>query len=236
MMIATEAALGVRPASEYLFAIIASPVGSYFISAARPLTAWVADDFVRAAPGGTGAAKCGGNYAASLLAKQAADAQSCDEVLWLDAVERRWLEELSGMNVVAVTGSTLVRPPVGDTILDGITRRSLVELAPTLGYDVVERPVSIDEHCDGRTFDEAFACGTAAVVAPIGSVRSRRGSWAVGSGRTGPVTTRLCQALVSVQEGRAPDRFGWLHVVNPPVPSPMQKQSICTSSSGWSTF
>jgi branched-chain amino acid aminotransferase len=216
LMIATEAALGVRAANEYLFAVIASPVDSYFTSAARPLALWVADDFVRAAPGGTGAAKCSSNYAASLLAQQVASGQGCDEVLWLDADERRWLGELSAMNMFAVSGSTLVTPPVDDTILDGITRRSLLQLAPTLGYETVERPVSIDELCDGRTFDEAFACGTAAVVAPIGSIHSTRGTSAIGRGTPGPVTAHLRDALVSIQEGRAPDLFGWLEMVNPP--------------------
>lgn len=214
-MIATEAALGVRPADEYLFFVIASPVSSYFASGSHPLTVWVSPTYVRAVPGGTGAAKCSGNYAASLAAKLEAAEHGCDETLWVDALERRWVEELGGMNFIAVTtGGTLVTPPAAGTILDGITLRSLVELAAALGHRTEQRPISLDELC-GRDVAEAFACGTAAVVAPIGCVRTGEATAVIGDGGVGQVTARLRDELVAVQEGRARDRWQWLDIVVP---------------------
>ena len=220
MMFATEAGLGVRPALEYLFAVIASPVGAYFGRGDNPITVWASRDYTRAAPGGTGSAKCAGNYAVSLAAKQEAAAHGCDDTLWLDAVEHRWIEELGGMNVVFVRSdpdtATLVAPPISDTVLDGITRRSLLQLASQLRYHVVERPVSIEEACDGTSFDEAFACGTAAVVAPIGTIRSAAGERRIGTSQLRPVTVGLRDALVAVQQGGAEDRFGWRTAVTEP--------------------
>lgn len=222
VMIATEASLGVRPAGEYLFVVIASSVGSYFAAGMHAISVWATTDFVRAAPGGTGAAKCAANYAASLAGREQARAHGCDEALWLDAEHHRWVEELSGMNVVLVAGGgrrpVLVAPPVGETTLDGITRRSLLALAPRLGYDTVERPVGLDELCRPGSFVEAFACGTAAVVAPIGTVRSAAGDTVIGDGAPGAATTRLREALVAIQEGRAEDLFGWREPVTEPAP------------------
>lgn len=212
-MIATEACLGVRPSSEYLFFVIASPSGAYFNDGVQPITVRVADDAVRAAPGGTGAAKCAGNYAASLGAKKEAIAAGCDEVLWLDAVERHWVEELSGMNVVAVThDATVVSTNPSGTILDGITRRSLLQLAAHLGYEVSTRPLSIDEVCSGDVA-ELFACGTGAVVVPIGSVVRKDVAHPIGDSTEGPVTRRLREELVGIQAGRRPDPFNWTHPV-----------------------
>jgi branched-chain amino acid aminotransferase len=217
MMIATEASLGVRPANEYLFLVMASPVGPYFEQGVRPLAVATGHKFVRAASGGTGSAKCPGNYAASLLAKREATLLGCDEVVWLDARERRWVEELSGMNLFLVVRGpdatpTLVTPPLSDTILDGVTRRSLLQLARTAGYVAIERPIPIDEWRDGaRTGEvtEAFACGTAAAVAPIGVVRSRSDEVTIGDGSAGPVTMALRELLLGVQSGRREDNFGW---------------------------
>jgi branched-chain amino acid aminotransferase len=173
---------------------------------------------VRAAPGGTGFAKCGGNYGASLAAKQQAVAEGCDETLWLDALEHKWIEEMGGMNIVFVEdhggSAVLVTPPVHDTILDGVTRRSILELAPRLDLGVVERPVSLDELTAGA-FREAFACGTAAVIVPIGSVRSGSIEARVGDGAAGPMTMGIREALIAIQEGHAPDPFGWRHPVVP---------------------
>ncbi|HEU5084470.1 MAG TPA: branched-chain amino acid aminotransferase [Acidimicrobiales bacterium] len=215
MMIATEAALGVRPADEYLFAVFASPAAAYFGDEVRPVTVWAGGSQVRAAPGGTGAAKCSGNYGASHAAKAEAVARGCDEVLWLDAAEHRWVEELGGMNIVFVADvdgrPTLVTPPLTDTILDGVTRRSLLELGPGLGLGVEVRPVALEEVLAGR-FTEAFACGTAAAVVPVGAVRTPGGTTPIGGDRT-TVADRVREALLDVQHGVVPDVHGWLESV-----------------------
>jgi len=217
LMIATTPRLGVEPASEYLCVVIASPVGAYFSDGIRPLSVMVARDRVRAASGGTGNAKCAGNYGASLGARRGAVTAHCDEVLWLDAVEHRWVEELSAMNVFVVesragTPATVVTPPIGDTILAGITRASLLELAGHLGYRALEAPIALerwrrDAACGFAR--EAFAAGTGAVVAPIGRVHDGPTTWTIGDGTPGTVTLRLRAALLDLQEGRTPDPFGW---------------------------
>ena len=213
-MFATEVLLGVKPSAEYLYCIIASPVGSYFKSGAPAVTLWVSETYTRAAPGGTGAAKCGGNYAASLAAQAEATAEGCEQVVFLDAVERRWVEELGGMNVFFVfDDGSLQTPPLGGKILSGITRDSLIVLARDLGLTVREEPYAIDQwQADARSgrLTEAFACGTAAVVTPIGTVKGRRHGFTIGEGGAGPVAARLKAALLDIQNGRAPDRHGWL--------------------------
>ena len=219
-MIATEAMLGVRPADEYLFMLIASPVDRYFPGELRPVSVWISDDYVRAAPGGTGEAKCAGNYAASLLAQAEAAGNDCEQVVWLDSQTRTQVEEMGGMNVVFVRHEqgrpTLVTPPLTGTILPGITRAALLELAGDLGYGAVERPVSVAEWkagCADGSISEVFACGTAAVLAPIGRVRSAGGDWTVGDGTPGPVTSALRERLLAVQHGLSPDDRGWMHQV-----------------------
>ncbi len=213
-MIASEVFLGVRPSAEYLFGVIASPVGAYFKGGPKPVTVWVSADYTRAAPGGTGAAKCGGNYAASLIAQAQAIEAGCDQVVFLDTTERRYVDELGGMNIFfGYDDGTLVTPPLTGTILPGITRDSVIALAPELGYSVVERPYAIDEWradaASGR-LREVFACGTAAVITPIGTVRSTDGEFAVGGGETGPMTQRLRTTLLDLQHGRVPDSRGWV--------------------------
>ena len=212
--IASEAFLGVKPAAEYLYMVIASTVGAYWKGGPKSVRIWVSQGFTRAAPGGTGAAKCGGNYAASLLAQREALAQGCDQVVFLDAVERRWVEELGGMNVFFVfDDGSIATPPLTGTILPGITRDSLLTLARDQGLTVREEPYAIDQWradaANGR-LTEAFACGTAAVVTPIGEVAEPAGSFSIGSGGPGQVTTRLGQALVAIQRGDAPDPHRWL--------------------------
>jgi branched-chain amino acid aminotransferase len=214
-MFASEVFLGVKPAAEYLYMVIASSVGAYWKGGARAITVWVTQDYTRAGPGGTGDAKCGGNYAASLVAQREAIAQGCDQVVFLDAVERRFVEELGGMNVFFVfDDGSLVTPPLTGTILPGITRDSLITLARDEGLEVREEPYAIDQWradaASGRLV-EAFACGTAAVVTSIGQVASAEGRFTIGDGGTGPVTQRLHQALVAIQRGHAPDPQGWLH-------------------------
>jgi branched-chain amino acid aminotransferase len=213
-MYASEVFLGVRPANEYLFVVIASAVGSYFKGGVKPVTVWVSSEYTRAAPGGTGAAKCGGNYAASLSATAEAIEHGCDQVVFLDAVRRRYVDELGGMNIFFVyDDGTLVTPSL-KTILPGITRESLITLARASGRKVKEKLVSMDswraDAASGRLV-EVFACGTAAVVTPIGTVRSHDGEFQVGDGGTGPVTAELRKALVDIQRGRAADPYNWVH-------------------------
>ncbi|MDQ2891522.1 MAG: branched-chain amino acid aminotransferase [Pseudomonadota bacterium] len=216
-MIASEVFLGVKPSAEYLYMVIASSVGAYWKGGARPVSIWVSQDYSRAAPGGTGDAKCGGNYAASLAAQSEAIRQGCDQVVFLDAAERRWVEELGGMNIFFVfDDGSLSTPPLTGTILPGITRDSILTIAREAGLTVREEPYSIDQWradaASGR-LTEAFACGTAAVVTPIGSVGSKAGGFQIGGGGTGQTTQRMLDTLSAIQRGQAPDAHGWLDPV-----------------------
>lgn len=212
-MIATEAFLGVRPAKEYKFIVIASPAGNYFKSGAPAVSIWVSD-YTRAAPGGTGAAKCGGNYAASLVPTAEAFAQGHDQVLFLDAAEHKWVEELGGMNLFfAMADGRLVTPPLTGTILPGVTRDSLLQLAAEEGLNVSEEPYSLDQwRADAASgaLLETFACGTAAVVTPVGKVAGRDGEFTIGSGGPGQITQKLRARLVAIQRGEAQDPHGWV--------------------------
>lgn len=215
-MFATEAFLGVRPSTEYLFVVIASPVGAYFKGGKNAVSVWLSDDYTRAATGGTGAAKCGGNYAASLIAQAEAMRQGCDQVVFLDAAEHRWVEELGGMNIFFVfdDGSVLT-PPLG-TILPGITRSSVLTLARRQGLAVREERYSIEQwRADAASgkLREAFACGTAAVISPIGEIRSTKGNFTIGNGNGGPVTDRLKAELVGIQRGHVADHEGWVKTI-----------------------
>lgn len=216
-MFASEAFLGVRPADEYIFCVIACSVGPYFKGGAKPIKVWISESLTRAAPGGTGAAKCGGNYAASLLAQAEASREGCDQVVFLDAVENLWIEELGGMNLFFVMDDgTVVTPPLGGTILPGITRDSIITLVRDRGLVVEERPFSLPEWkatAANGTLCEAFACGTAAAIAPIGEVRSKAGSFAIGRGEIGPLTAALRNELTNLQRGVEADRHGWLRRV-----------------------
>ena len=213
-MIATEAFLGVRPAKTYKFIVIASPAGNYFKSGAPAVSIWVSD-YTRAAPGGTGAAKCGGNYAASLVPTAEAFAKGHDQVLFLDAAERKWIEELGGMNLFfAFADGSLTTPPLTGTILPGITRASLITLAREEGLNVREEAYSLDQWrsdaASGKLV-EAFACGTAAVVTSVGKVAGNDGEFTIGSGGPGQLTGKLKARLVAIQRGEAPDSHGWVH-------------------------
>ena len=212
-MIATEAFLGVRPAKEYKFIVIASPAGNYFKSGAPAVSIWVSD-YTRAAPGGTGAAKCGGNYAASLVPTAEAFAKGHDQVLFLDAAEHKWIEELGGMNLFFVMADGRINtPPLTGTILPGVTRNSLLQLAAEEGLKVSEEPYSLDQwRADAASgaLLEAFACGTAAVVTPVGKVAGRDGEFTIGSGGPGQITQKLRSRLVAIQRGEAPDPHGWV--------------------------
>lgn len=217
-MISTEATLGVnRPALTYLYSLIGSPAGSYFASGIKPVKVWLCTEYVRAAPGGTGAAKCAGNYAAAFVAQAQALEEGCDQVVWLDAVERRWVEEMGGMNLCFVFGSganaRVVTPELSGALLPGITRDSLLTLAADLGYGVEERRISTEEwekKNESGELTEVFACGTAAVITPVGSVKHADGEFSIAGGGTGEVTMRLRDALTRIQRGTAPDTHGWL--------------------------
>jgi branched-chain amino acid aminotransferase len=220
-MIATTPTLGVgRPAGSYLFLVIASPSGSVFSGNLRAVNVWLAEDYTRAAPGGTGAAKTGGNYAASFAGQQEAIDQGCDQVVWLDAIEHKWVEEMGGMNLFFVFGSgdnaRLVTPPLTGTLLPGVTRDSLLTLGPDLGYPASEEPMSIEQWragCASGAITEVFACGTAAVITPVGTVKGKSGGWTIGDGEPGPITMRLREELLGIQFGRLPDPHNWIHKI-----------------------
>ena len=212
-MFASEAFLGVRPAKRYKFLVIASPAGSYFKAGVPAVSIWVSRNYTRAAPGGTGDAKTGGNYAASLVPQAEAIAKGHDQVVFLDAVEKKWIEELGGMNLFFVfDDGSVVTPPLTGTILPGITRASLIELLREEGLDVREEPYSIDQwRADATTgrLVETMACGTAAVVTPVGRVEGPDGAFQIGSGGPGQLTTKLRETLVGIQRGRVKDTRGW---------------------------
>jgi branched-chain amino acid aminotransferase len=214
-MFATDPFLGVRPSSEYRFMVIASPSGAYFAGGAKPVTVWVTRDYIRAAPGGTGAVKVAANYGVSLLAQADALANGCDQVVYLDSTEHRFVEESGSMNLFFVYEGQLITPPLGGTILPGITRDSIVRLAADRGLEVIERPYAIEEWradaANGR-LREVFASGTGVVVTAIGRVRSAEGEFTVAGGEEGPITSALRQSLVDIQFGRAPDPYGWVAV------------------------
>ncbi|MBU6207512.1 MAG: branched-chain amino acid aminotransferase [Alphaproteobacteria bacterium] len=214
-MFASEAFLGVRPAREYRFMVIASAVGAYFKAGGGALSLWVSEHYTRAARGGTGAAKCGGNYAGSLIAQAEAIEKGHDQVVFLDAVENRWIEELGGMNIFFVfADGSLQTPPLGGTILPGITRDALMTLAHDAGMTVREAPYALDQwRADAHSgkLVECFACGTAAVVTPIGKVAAESGDFTIGAGALGQLTQKLRQQLVGIQHGVAPDPHNWLH-------------------------
>jgi branched-chain amino acid aminotransferase len=215
-MIATEVGLGVRPAGEYLFLVIASPAGAYFPGGVRPVSIWLSEDRVRAVPGGMGDAKTGGNYAASLLAQAEAAAKGCDQVCYLDAVEHKWVEELGGMNLYFVYGDKIITPTLTGSILEGVTRDSLLTVARDLGYESEEGRVSIDQwqrDAENGTLTEVFACGTAAVITPVGTVKRATAEWQQSSGEPGPVTVKLREALLNIQRGTEKDTHGWMHVL-----------------------
>ena len=212
-MIATEGFLGVRPAERYEYFVLLTPVGNYYGATREPVRIWVEMRHVRAAPGGLGAAKTGGNYAASLYAAAEAKRLGFDQVLWLDAHERRFVEEVGTMNLFVRLGDEVVTPPLDGTILAGITRDSSLRLLREWGLAVSERRVSIDEirraHARGE-LKEVFGTGTAAVVSPVGELGFPDGSLMVGDGAPGEVGERLYDALTGIHYGTKQDRYGWM--------------------------
>jgi branched-chain amino acid aminotransferase len=211
-MIATEAALGVRPATQYLFFIVASPVGAYYPQGFNPTRIFVSDKYVRATPGGSGEAKTSGNYGPTLLALKEAKDQGYTQVLWLDATERKYVEEVGTSNIFFVLDDELVTPPLGGTILQGITRDSVIQLAGHWGVKISERAITIDEitaGCENGTVKEIFATGTAAVISPVGEICYKGREYKVADGQTGELSETLYNELTGIQYGRKDDPFGW---------------------------
>ena len=214
-MFASEVGLGVRPSNHATYMVITTPASAYF-NPSKAVTVWISTEYVRAAPGGTGAAKTGGNYAGSLLAQKQAAQEGCDQVVWLDSQERKWVEEMGGMNLYFVKGkgsdATIFTPKLTGTLLAGITRDSILTVAKDLGYKVEEGMISTDEWRDGIAsgeISEIFACGTAAVVSPVGAAKSAQGTWVTGDGQPGPITMQIRETLLGIQHGTIEDKHGW---------------------------
>jgi branched-chain amino acid aminotransferase len=211
-MIATEPALGVRPSDKYLFFMILGPVGAYYPEGFSPTKIYVSDRYVRAAEGGVGEAKTSGNYGATLYVSREASQKGYTQVLWLDAKERRYVEEVGTSNIFFFIHDELVTPPLGGTILPGVTRDSVLHLAGHWGLTVVERPISIEEvvdGCKGGSLKEMFATGTAAVISPVGLICYKGEDFQVANGQTGEMSKKLYDEITGIQYGRREDPFGW---------------------------
>jgi branched-chain amino acid aminotransferase len=220
-MLATEVGLGVRPSAEYLYALIASPAGPYFSGDLKPVDVWLSTEYTRSALGGTGTAKCGGNYAASLLPQAQGAEHGCAQVAYLDAEERTWIDEMGSNNLFFVYGSgdqtEVVTPSLTGSILAGITRDSVLVLAKELGCQVTERRISGQEWLEGAAdgrITEVFGCGTAAVITPIGGVKHSGGAVRVGDGEPGEITSRLRTLLTDIQRGTAADTHSWMRTLH----------------------
>ena len=215
-MIANEPMLGVRPSDQYLCYVILCPVGAYYQGGIAPVKIWISDFYVRAAEGGTGEAKTGGNYAASLYASREAAAKGYDQVLWLDAKEKKYIEEVGSMNMVFVYDGKIVTSPLKGTVLDGITRRSVLTLCKELGYEIEERAMTVDEVLDGvenGRLTEAFGAGTAVVISPVAEFTYQGRTVELNGGQTGELTQKLYDTLTGIQYGRIADTHGWVEVL-----------------------
>ena len=211
-MIATEAALGVQPSETYLFFIVLSPVGPYYKEGFNPTRIFVSDEYIRAARGGVGNAKTSGNYGPTLYVSEEAKERGYTQVLWLDAVERKYVEEVGTSNIFFVIEDELVTPSLSGSILSGVTRDSVMQVARSWDIEVTERRVSMEEVAEGcrsGRISEAFATGTAAVVSPIGEIGYMGEDIPVGEGETGPLARRLYDEIVGIQYGYKDDPFGW---------------------------
>lgn len=216
-MIATEPYLGVAPSTKYRFMIILSPVGSYYKEGIHPVKILVENEYVRAVSGGTGTAKTAGNYAASLKAQEIADAKGYSQVLWLDGVEKKYIEEVGSMNVFFKINGEVVTPALNGSILEGITRKSIIEMLKYWGVPVIERRVSMEElkeaHATGD-LEEAFGTGTAAVISPIGEFNWKDEKFIVNEGKTGELSKRLYDTLTGIQTGTTEDPFNWVVTID----------------------
>ncbi|WP_367615550.1 branched-chain amino acid aminotransferase [Pseudoroseomonas ludipueritiae] len=219
-VIATDVMLGVHPAHSYTYFVICSPVGAYYKEGVKPVRILATDTHVRAVQGGLGEAKTAANYAASLSAQQEAEQAGYTQVLWLDGVERKYIDEVGTMNIMMQIGDEVITPPLAGTILDGVTRNSILQLLRDWGHKVSERKVSIDEVMEaGRngTLREMWGTGTAAVVSPVGELGYKGEKISIGNGQTGMLTQKLYDAIVGIQYGQQPDKHGWTSVVKVPA-------------------
>jgi branched-chain amino acid aminotransferase len=211
-MIASEPSLGVRPAREYLFFIVMGPVGAYYPEGFNPTKIYVSDHYVRAVRGGVGQAKTSGNYGATLYVAREASQKGYTQVLWLDAIERKYVEEVGTSNIFFLINDDLVTPPLGGTILSGVTRDSVLQLASHWGMSAVERPITIEEvveGCKNKSLKEMFATGTAAVISPVGLICYKGENFQVADGQTGELSKKLYDEITGIQYGRREDPFGW---------------------------
>ena len=215
-IIATEPFLGVDVSDTFLFMIILSPSGAYYESGLEPVGIWIEDDYVRAVRGGMGFAKTGGNYAASLAAQVKAHDDGYSQVLWLDGVERKYIEEVGAMNIFFKIDGKIVTPMLNGSILPGITRNSVLQLCRDWGMEVEERRISVDEllqaQKDGK-LEECFGTGTAAVISPVGKLRYKDDVMVIGGGKIGPVSQKIYDTVTGIQLGKLEDKFGWRVVV-----------------------
>lgn len=212
-MFSSEAGVGVHPAKTYKFVIILSPVGNYYPEGVNPVKIWVEDEYVRAVKGGTGFTKCGGNYAASIAAQVKAESHGYTQVLWLDGVHRKYVEEVGTMNVMFVINDTIVTAPLEGSVLPGVTRDSIIHILKDWGYKVEERELSIDELMEaGRNgkLTEAFGTGTAAVISPVGQLYYKGEEIVINNFKTGDLTQKLYDTLTGIQWGRLEDKYGWV--------------------------
>ena len=215
-MFASEASVGVHPAKSYTFVIILSPVGSYYPEGVNPVKIWVEDEYVRAVKGGTGFTKCGGNYAASIAAQVKAESHGYTQVLWLDGVHRKYVEEVGTMNVMFLIDDTVVTAPLEGSVLPGVTRDSIIHILKDWGYKVEERELSIDELMEaGRNgkLKEAFGTGTAAVISPVGQLYYKGEEIVINDCKTGELTQKLYDTLTGIQWGRLEDKYGWVRYI-----------------------
>ena len=215
-MFATEAAVGVHPSSAYKFVIILSPVGAYYPEGVNPVKIYVEDEYVRATKGGTGFTKCGGNYAASIAAQVKAEKLGYTQVLWLDGVERKYVEEVGTMNVMFKIDNKIITAPCDGTVLPGVTRDSILHILKEWGYEVEERHLSLDELMEaGRKgkLEEAFGTGTAAVISPVGELYYKGETVTINDFKTGELTQKLYDTLTGIQWGNVKDTYGWTRIV-----------------------
>jgi len=211
-IIATDEFLGVAPSKTYLFMIILSPSGAYYESGLAPVGIWIEDQFVRAVRGGIGFAKTGGNYAASLIAQQKAHDAGYSQVLWLDGVERKYIEEVGAMNIFFKIAGKVVTPSLNGSILPGITRDSTIALCKQWGYEVEERKISAEELIEAQrngTLEECFGTGTAAVISPVGKLRYIDEVMTINGGNIGPLSQKLYDTITGIQTGKLADEMGW---------------------------